>query len=147
MVQEELDRREQQIQHLTAQNEDLQQTVQALQAEVVSSNAESERASKELELMRSRAFEEGAQESLIRERELRETHMELERCRMERAEWERAAQESRIQADDAKEALEVVKRELDFERDARVQQERDLLSEREKSANLQSVLEDFQMGA
>ena len=66
---------------------------------------------------------------------------------MERAEWERAAQESRIQADDAKEALEVVKRELDFERDARVQQERDLLSEREKSANLQSVLEDFQMGA
>ena len=144
--QEELERREQQIQQLTAQNEDLQQTIQALQAEIVTSNVESERASRELEHMRSRAFEEGAQESLIRERELRETQLELERCRVERDEWERDAQELRIQADEARSELEVVKREMEFEQSTRSQQEKDLTSEREKTANLQSVLEDFQMG-
>ena len=144
--QEELERREQQIQQLTAQNEELQQTIQALQTEIVASNAESERASRELEHMRSRAFEEGAQESLIRERELRETQLELERCRVERDEWERDAQELRIQADEARSELEVVKREMEFEQSTRSQQEKDLTSEREKTANLQSVLEDFQMG-
>ncbi|EJC97644.1 uncharacterized protein FOMMEDRAFT_130316 [Fomitiporia mediterranea MF3/22] len=141
---EELDRRQQIIDQLTAQNEDLTATVETLQNEIVTSNSEAERASKELEAMRSRAYEESSQEALVRERELRELQVELERCRMERDEWEREAQEGRVTVDEAKTAAENYKRDLEIEREARQKEYEELEVERERSMNLQSVLEDFQ---
>ncbi|KAG5220119.1 Guanylate kinase [Salix suchowensis] len=93
---EELDRREQLLQQLTAQNEDLTSTVETLKEELVSSNHEAERAHLELDHVRSRTLLESTQESMLRERELREAQTELERCRMERDEWERTAQQERL---------------------------------------------------
>ena len=117
-----------------------------LQNEVLTSNAEAERASKELESMRNRAFEENLQESVVRERELRELQVELERCRIERDEWEREALEARVGLDETKTSLENTSRDLELEREARRREQDELTLEREKSVNLQSVLEDFQIG-
>ncbi|KAG6918604.1 hypothetical protein DXG01_013015 [Tephrocybe rancida] len=141
---EELDRREQQVQQLTAQNEDLATTVETLKDELIVSHEEAERAANELDAMRSRALEENAQESVMRERELRETQTELERCRMERDEWERTALQERTLSDDLRSAVETYKRELELEREARDRELLELESEKEKSENLQSVLQDFQ---
>ncbi|GLB42378.1 putative GRIP-related Arf-binding domain containing protein [Lyophyllum shimeji] len=141
---EELDRREQLVQQLTAQNDDLTSTVESLKEELIASHEEAERAAKELDAMRSRALEENAQETLLRERELRETQTELERCRMEREEWKRTAMQERALAEDLKSSLETYKRELDLEREAREAELQDLEAEREQSNNLQSVLQDFQ---
>ncbi len=121
-------------------------TVETLKAEVIASNEEAERASKELESMRTRAFQENAQEAYLRERELREAQAELEQCRIDRDEWERKALQERVAADEGKAALEEAMRDLEIEREAREQEADALQSEREKASNLQSVLEDFQAG-
>ena len=68
----------------------------------MTSNEEAARLSNELSDLRSRALQENAQESMMRERELRETQMELERCRMDRDEWERVALQERVAAEKAK---------------------------------------------
>jgi hypothetical protein len=96
--------------------------------------------------MRSRALQEHASESSLRERELRETLAELEHCRLERDEWERAAMQDRVAAEESRLACEVLERELNAEREARLQDTYALDVERAKSQNLQSVLEDFQSG-
>lgn len=144
--QEELDRQEQLVQQLTVQNEDLVATIETLKTEVLASNEEAERASKELEAMRNRAMQESAQEAFHRERELREVQSELEQCRIDRDEWEQKALQERILADEAKTNLEVLRRDLEIEREAREHEHHELLIEREKASNLQSVLEDFQAG-
>ncbi|KDQ58354.1 hypothetical protein JAAARDRAFT_192938 [Jaapia argillacea MUCL 33604] len=141
---EELERREQLVQQLTAQNDDLSHTLETLKSEVIASNEEAERASKELESMRSRAMHDNAQESMLRERELRELQSELERCRMERDEWEHVALQERVVTEEAKSRVESLKRDLEIEREAREMVANELEMEREKSNNLQSVLEDFQ---
>ncbi|KAF7360429.1 Guanylate kinase [Mycena venus] len=141
---EELDRREVLVQQLQAQNDDLTSTVEMLKEELISTSAEAERASSELDNMRSRAFEESAQENLARERELRETQTELERCRMEKDEWERMAMQDKVLADEARSNAEMYRRDLELEREARERDAAELESEREKSENLQSVLQDFQ---
>ncbi|KAK7039532.1 guanylate kinase [Favolaschia claudopus] len=141
---EELDRREALVTQLQAQNEDLNATVDMLKEELISASAETERVSNELDSMRTRAFEESAQENLVRERELRETQTELERCRMEKDEWERMAMQDRVVADEAKSNAEMYRRDLELEREAREREAAELESEREKSVNLQSVLQDFQ---
>ncbi|KAJ7741451.1 hypothetical protein DFH07DRAFT_751141 [Mycena maculata] len=141
---EELDRREVLVQQLTAQNDDLNSTVEMLKEELISTSAEAERASSELDNMRSRAFEESAQENQVRERELRETQAELERCRMEKDEWERMAMQDKVVADEARSNAEMYRRDLELEREARERDAAELESEREKSENLQSVLQDFQ---
>lgn len=121
-------------------------TIDTLQQEIITSNAEAEKASRELELLRNRALEESAQESLIREQELREMQTELERCRIEKDDWEAAAHESKAKLDEARSALEGARRDLDLERQARLKDTRELEAERMKCDNLQSVLEDFQRG-
>ncbi|KIM91289.1 hypothetical protein PILCRDRAFT_810544 [Piloderma croceum F 1598] len=141
---EELDRREQQVQQLTAENDDLSSTVETLKSELIASSAEAERASKELDTMRSRALQDNAQETLLKDRELRETQSELERCRMERDEWERTAMQDKVVVDEARTALESLKRDLELEREAREREAGELELAREQSNNLQSVLEDFQ---
>lgn len=120
--------------------------METLKSELIASNAESERASLELEAMRSKAFQENAQEVFIRERELREMQTELEHVRIERDEWEQKALQEHIIADEARTALEATRRDLEIEREAREREASALLTEREKTENLQSVLEDFQAG-
>ncbi|KAH7907664.1 hypothetical protein BJ138DRAFT_1159568 [Hygrophoropsis aurantiaca] len=141
---EELDRREQLLQQLTAQNDDLVATVETLKTELIASNEETERSAKELDAIRSRALNENAQESNIRERELREALGELERCRMERDEWERTSMQDKMVADETKLALETLRRDLELEREAREREFTELQAARATSTNLQSVLEDFQ---
>ncbi|KAG1846066.1 hypothetical protein DFJ58DRAFT_799716, partial [Suillus subalutaceus] len=140
---EELDRREQLVQHLTAQNEDLVSTVETLKAELIASHEEAERNSKELDTIRSQVLNENAQESLLRERELRETLSELERCRLERGEWERASMQEKMLGDEARLNLETLRRDLEMEREIRVRESVELVAARETATNLQSVLEDF----
>ncbi|KAG6812186.1 hypothetical protein H0H92_003991 [Tricholoma furcatifolium] len=142
---EELDHREQKLQQMTAENEDLKATVEALKAELIVSHEETERTTTELDAIRSRALEDNAQESLARERELREAQTELERSRMERDEWERTFLQERAISDDLKASAETFKRELELEREARDRELIELESEKEKSQNLQSVLQDFQV--
>jgi len=131
---------------LTAEKEDLTTTIATLQSELIASHEEAERASSQLDAMRSRVLQENAQENLHRERELRETHLELERCRMERDEWERSAMQEQVVSEDAKTMIESLRRDLELETAARAREGAELEREREKAENLQSVLQDFQTG-
>ena len=82
----------------------------------------------------------------MRERELRDLQVELERCRMERDEWEREALEGRVGLDEARTAAENYRRDLEIEQEKGERTKMELEAEREKTVNLQSVLEDFQNG-
>lgn len=134
------------MQQLTAQNDDLSSTLEALQAELLTAHADIERASS---LARGREVHDSreVQEGLERERELREA---LERCRMERDEWERAALGAEELADmrhelaDVRRELADARRELELEREGREKAVAGEAGERERAANLQAVLEDFQ---
>lgn len=134
------------MQQLTAQNNDLSATIETLKSELIASSEEAERASKELDTIRSRALQDNVQESLLKERELRETQSDLEQCRMERNEWEQIAMQEKVVADEAKTAVESFKRDLELEREARERDLAELEMQREQSSNLQSVLVDFQAG-
>ncbi|KIJ36921.1 hypothetical protein M422DRAFT_781978 [Sphaerobolus stellatus SS14] len=98
---EELDRREQHIQQLNAQNADLELTVETLKDELIHSNSEAERSSRELESLRARILHEGANEA-AREREFVELQSELERSRIERDEFEHALMTEKIVTDEIK---------------------------------------------
>ncbi|KAI9441237.1 hypothetical protein H4582DRAFT_2205735 [Lactarius indigo] len=137
---EELDRREQQLAQLTAQNEDLLSTVEALQTEALASNAEAERATRDLDALR----QEASGESLQREQTLREARAELERTRSARDDWEAEAMAQRVRVEEARVALDATYRELAVTKEAseRVSAARD--AEAERANNLQTVLEDFQ---
>ncbi|KAF8591360.1 hypothetical protein K439DRAFT_1644318 [Ramaria rubella] len=141
---EELDRREQLVQQLTAQNEDLVSTVETLKDELIQSNSEAERSSRELESLRSKALHDNAHEAAVRDREVMEIQAELERCRMERDEWEHALLSEKVVSDETRVALASSRREFELEKEARAKEAEELGRERERSANLQSVLEDFQ---
>jgi len=86
-------------------------------------------------------------EASLREREVQELQLELERCRAERDEWENLTQEERMSGDEARTLVQSLRRELELERDERQKRELELQREKEMSANLQSVLEDFQSGS
>ncbi|KAF8830479.1 hypothetical protein HHX47_DHR2001126 [Lentinula edodes] len=141
---EELDRREQLVQQLTAQNDDLNSTLETLKEELISASEESARTAAELDNMRNRAFQETTHESLLRERELRETQTELEQCRLERDEWERVALQERAFSEDARSAAESITRDLELEKERRARELVELALQRERGDNLQSVLQDFQ---
>lgn len=134
------------MQHLTAETEDLAGTVDTLKSELVLSNAEAERLSRELAALRTRALTHDTHEAHARERALHEAHAELERSRLECDEWAHSAEQERVLKEEAREIADAARRELDLERDARMALERELGTDKEKAANLQSVLEDFQAG-
>ncbi|KAF9002798.1 hypothetical protein BDZ89DRAFT_1095865 [Hymenopellis radicata] len=115
-----------------------------LKDEFIASNEETARVSNQLDTLRNRAFQENAQESLMRERELRETQLELERCRIERDDWERVAMQEKTMSDESRSLVETLKRDIELEREVREREAAELEVEREKSENLQSVLQDFQ---
>ena len=130
------------MQQLTAEKDDLSVTVETLKTELIVSHEEVERASRELDVMRTRTL----QDSLQREKELRETQLDLERCRMERDDWERSAEQERALSEEARSTVESLTRDLDLEGEARARGAVELDLERERSENLQSVLQDFQAG-
>lgn len=132
------------MQQLTAQNDDLAATVETLRSELIASNEEAERSSRELETMRSRALHDSSQETFLRERELRELQAELEQCRIERDEWEQKALQEHVDADEARTTADLLRRDVEIEREGKRHAETYLEVEREKCVNLQSVLEDFQ---
>ncbi|TFK73530.1 hypothetical protein BDN72DRAFT_761597 [Pluteus cervinus] len=133
---EELDRREQTIQQLTS-------TMEILQEEVTAANSRADLATEELAIS-THALEESQQEAGSRERDFRDTQLELERSRMERDEWEQAALQDRALAEDARSTLESLRRELEALHETRRRETQELEAEREKSSNLESVLQDFQ---
>ncbi|KAH9996701.1 hypothetical protein BJV74DRAFT_877401 [Russula compacta] len=137
---EELDRREQQLAQLTAQNEDLLSTVETLQSEVLASNAEAERASRELDAMR----QEASGESLQREQTLREARVELERTRTARDDWEVEAMAQRVRVEEVRLTLDATYRELAGAKEASEHNAAARDAEAERANNLQAVLEDFQ---
>lgn len=134
------------MQQLTAERTDLNATISTMKAELIASHQETERASSQLDAMRSQVLHETAQESIQRERELRETQMELERCRIERDEWERSALQEQTVTEELRSTVEELRRELELTTAARASDAKELEREKEKSENLQSVLQDFQAG-
>lgn len=128
------------------ERDDLNATIDTLKTELIASHQEMERASNQLDAMRSQVLNESAQESLQRERELRETQMELERCRIERGEWERSALQEQTVTEELRFTVEELRRELELMTAAGTSDAKELEQEKEKSENLQSVLQDFQAG-
>ena len=125
------------MQQLTAQNDDLAATVETLRSELIASNEEAERSSRELETMRSRALHDSSQETFLRERELRELQAELEQCRIERDEWEQKALQEHVDADEARTTADLLRRDVEIEREGKRHAETYLEVEREKCVNLQ----------
>jgi hypothetical protein len=130
------------IQSLTAENEDLSATISTLNSEFIASNDEAERLARELDALRNRTIEDSAYETSLRERDA----MDLERVRLEKDEWETAAQEDRMVSEQLRAEVEHLKRELEMEVAEKEAQVQETIREKKTSANLQSVLEDFQAG-
>ena len=127
------------MQQLTVQNEDLAATVETLKSELIASNEEAERASRELETLRSRALHDSSQETFLRERELRELQAELEQCRIERDEWEQKALQEHVSADEARTTSDSLRRDVEVEREAKRRGETNLEVERKKRVKVHSV--------
>ena len=130
------------MQQLTAEKDDLSATVETLKTELIVSHEEVERASNELDAMRTRTL----QESLPREKELRDTQLDLESCRMERDDWKLSAEQEKAISEEARSTVESLRRELEMEGEGRAREAVELDLERERAENLQSVLQDFQAG-
>jgi len=96
--------------------------------------------------MRNQLLHESAHEGLQRERELRETQIELERCRMERDEWERSALQEQTISEELRSTVDELRREFQLLDAEKGKSALELEHEREKTTNLQSVLQDFQTG-
>jgi hypothetical protein len=134
------------VQQLSAEKDDLNVTIETLKAELILAHEETARASNQLDAMRNQMLHETAHESLQRERELRETQIELERCRTERDEWERSALQEQTISEEVRSTEHELRRELQLLGAAKDKDVLELEHEREKTANLQSVLQDFQTG-
>ncbi|KAG8741949.1 hypothetical protein FRC10_002261 [Ceratobasidium sp. 414] len=151
----ELDRREQHITQLTATNEDLSNTIEALKQELTASSDDASHLSHELSALRQRALDttSSADAELEQTRlelehtrgDLDATRRELEEERMEREELEREAAQERVMAEEVRAQVVVLRREMEQAAALRAKDTEAIEREKEKSANLQSVLEDFQL--
>lgn len=74
------------------------------------------------------------------------TRRELEGERLEREELEREAAQERVMAEEVRAQVSVLRREVEQAATLRARETEAVEREKEKSANLQSVLEDFQLG-
>ncbi|KAG8711411.1 hypothetical protein FRC09_020627 [Ceratobasidium sp. 395] len=152
---EELDRREQHITQLTAANDDLSNTIETLKQELTAASDDAEHLSRELSTLRQRALDttSSADAELEQTRleleharnELEVTRRELEGERMEREELEREAAQERVMTEEVGTQIAVLRREVEQAAVLRAKDTEALEREKEKSANLQSVLEDFQL--
>lgn len=149
VIQDELDRREAEINDLRAANEDLQSTIETLKVELIQSNEESEVVHSELEQLRLRAFDsqrQSSEEVSTRERALRDAQEDLERERIEKEEWEGEAMRERVRREEVLARLGSVEMELGMAKSDRevLREERD--REAEAASNLHAVLQEFQAG-
>ncbi|CAE7062146.1 unnamed protein product [Rhizoctonia solani] len=152
---EELDRREQLIAQLTTTNEDLSGTVETLKQELDNSLEDASNLSRELSAFRQRALDTTSSVDAELEqmrievehsrRDLETTRRELEEERLDREELEREAAQERVMAEELKAQLVVLRREVEQAAAQRARETEAVQREKEKSANLQSVLEDFQL--
>ncbi|KAJ1311845.1 hypothetical protein OPQ81_010306 [Rhizoctonia solani] len=152
---EELDRREQHIAQLTTANEDLSSTIDTLKQELNNSLEDASNLSRELSAIRQRALDTTSSADAELEqmrievehtrRDLETTRRELEEERLDREELEREAAQERVMAEELKAQLAVLRREVEQAAAQRARESEAVQREKEKSANLQSVLEDFQL--
>ncbi|CAE6408044.1 unnamed protein product [Rhizoctonia solani] len=152
---EELDRREQLITQLTTTNEDLSSTVETLKEELNNSLEDASNLSRELSAFRQRALdttstadaelEQMRIEAEHTRRDLEAARRELEEERLDREELEREAAQERVMSEELKAQLVVLRREVEQAAAQRARESEAVQREKEKSANLQSVLEDFQL--
>lgn len=163
-MQEELDRREGQIETLSSQIKSLKEAVNTLKAELVSSNGENERVTKELDSLRTssqaaleaagRAAQEAAAKIISRnegeqERNLRETQLhqltkKVETFKAQLSEWESLYRDEKTRREEAESMLE--RANLDHKSLSVELRRAQDLAQREKDAarGLQAVLEEFQ---
>ncbi|CAE6344131.1 unnamed protein product [Rhizoctonia solani] len=152
---EELDRREQLIMQLNTTNEDLSSTIETLKQELNNSLEDSSNLSRELSAFRQRALDSTSSADAELEqmrveveharRDLETTRRELEEERLDREEFEREADQERVMTEELKAQLAVLRREVEQAAAQRNREAEAVQREKEKSANLQSVLEDFQL--
>lgn len=157
---EELERRETLISTLTAQNEDLQNTIASLHSELTSSNAESERVTKELDALRNTLQQTQQASSRAHSTELsaltseaqslrdqvKESQELLERARLEKEEWERVLVDERVLCERLRGDNYILKRDAENERVARQRFEAERDEERKRADNLEAVLSEFEAG-
>ncbi|CCO31210.1 GRIP domain-containing protein C119,12 [Rhizoctonia solani AG-1 IB] len=153
---EELDRREQHIVQLNTTNEELSNTIETLKQELNDSLEDSSNLSRELSAFRQRALDSTSSADAELEqmrieveharRDLESTRRELEEERLDREEFEREAAQERVMTEELKAQLVVLRREVEQAAAQRNREAEAVQREKEKSANLQSVLEDFQLG-
>ncbi|KAG8715004.1 hypothetical protein FRC11_006160 [Ceratobasidium sp. 423] len=151
----ELDRREQHIAQLTTANEDLSSTIETLKQELNNSLEDASNLSRELSAFRQRALDttssaDAELEQMRTEvehtrRDLEATRRELEEERLDREELEREVGQERVMTEELKAQLAVLRREVEQAATQRARESEAIQREKEKSANLQSVLEDFQL--
>lgn len=146
-LQDELDRREQQIVNLQAANEDLQETVETLKSELIANNEETERLHGQVESLRLRANDSAKailDEASARDAQLRDVTEDLERCRLEREDWENQAMKERVERESLETQLNAAERELAQLRTEKQQLKEERDREAESASNLHAVLEEFQ---
>ncbi|WVF70656.1 hypothetical protein IAT40_005449 [Kwoniella sp. CBS 6097] len=140
---EELDRRENAINTLSAENNALQSTLTTLQSELSSASQESTSLQAQLAQLRSQS-DSSSSDVLSLTREMRELRGEMERLRVEREEWEVEAGRERERREIVEDEMRAIERR---QRDERRELERavnELQAERERATNLQEVLGEFQ---
>ncbi|KAG0140479.1 hypothetical protein CROQUDRAFT_665125 [Cronartium quercuum f. sp. fusiforme G11] len=144
---DELDRREQQIAQLQAQNEDLHQGLEALKSELFASNEDTERLQRELTHLRSRTMDSQRlmeDEHYAREEAYRECREELEGLRNDLEDKKRELMNESVQREQAEVRAQNLQTVISsMSRDLQLLKE-DRDNQAESAANLQSVLEEFQ---
>ena len=137
----------QQIDQLTAQNNDYLLTIKQLEEELMASHEHYEKTSRELEHLRRRLVdiqEDASAEVVEKENLIHELQSRLQREEREREDWETMASEQRASKDQAIVNMRAMERERDAARAEKESIRIELDREIESLNNLQSVLEEFQ---
>lgn len=141
---EELDRREQQIEALQIKTQELQDTVETLKEELLTSHGDVERMTQELDSVRAAQAQSSQGERKNGEVKLRDLQELTERYRIDAESWESSCMEERAYREEL--ALEI--REIKRERDEAILREQEERRRAEREAQsaygLQQVLEEFQ---
>jgi chromosome segregation ATPase len=140
---EELDRREQQIEALQSKSQELQETVETLKSELLTSHSDMERLTQEVDSVRQNSSGNQS-ERKSGEIKLRELQEMTERYRIDAESWESSCMEERAYREELALEIREVKREKD-EAVLREAEERKRADREAQSAfDLQQVLEEFQ---
>lgn len=142
---EELDRREQQIEALQGKSQELQETIETLKSELLTSHGDMERLTQEMDSVRILQVKNSSQsDRKSGEVKLRELQEMTERYRIDAESWESSCMEERAYREEL--ALEVrgVKRERDEAIMREAEEKRRADREAQSALDLQQVLEEFQ---